>query len=95
MNQRGENKTDRHGNEFYNADTTLFLSVYGLDYDAVLVDTPDYADSLAVYEKDFLRKMGDHSTKRVSHNVWQSEGRIDHNIPDNPPAERAIRLLFP
>lgn len=91
LSQRGENMIGGHGNEFYNADTTLVVSVYGLNYDAVLADIPDYADSLAVYEKDFLHKMGNHSTKRLSNYVWLSEGQIDHSNPDNPPADRFIR----
>lgn len=91
VNQRGENMMGGHGNEFYNADTTLVVSVYGLNYDAVLVDTPNYADSLSVYENDFLHKMGNHSTKRLSNDVWLSEGQIDHSNPDNPPADRFIR----
>ena len=35
--------------------------------------------------------MGNHSTKRLSNDVWLSEGQIDHNNPDNPPADRFIR----
>ena len=91
INQRGENMMGGHGNEFYNADTTLVVSVHGLYYDAFLVDIPNYADSLTVYEEDFLHKMENHSTKRISHYVWLSEGRIDHNNPDNPPADRFMR----
>lgn len=91
INQRGENMMGGHENEFYNADTTLVVSVHSLYYDAILVDYPDYADSLAVYEKDFLHKLGSHYTKRLSNDVWLSEGRIDHNNPDNPPADRFIR----
>lgn len=91
VNQRGENMMGGHGNEFYNADTTLVVSVYGFNYDAVLVDTPNYADSMAVYENDYLHKMGNHSTKRLSNDVWLSEGQIDHSNLDNPPADRFIR----
>lgn len=47
VNQRGENMMGEYGNEFYNVDTTLVVSVYGFNYDAVLVDTPNYAVSLA------------------------------------------------
>lgn len=65
--------------------------MYGLYYDAFLDDIPNYADSLALYEKNFLHKMGNHSTKRLSHDVWLSGGRIDHNNPNNPPADKFIR----
>lgn len=91
INQRGENMMGGHDNEFYNSDTTLVVSAYAMYYDAVLVDMPNYADSLTVYEKDFLNKMGKHTINRLSKYEWLSEGRIDHNRPDNPPADRFIR----
>ena len=91
INQRGENMMGGHDNEFYNSDTTLVVSAYAMYYDAVLVDMPNYADSLAVYEKDFLNKMGKHTINKLSRDEWLSEGRINHNTPDKPPADRFIR----
>lgn len=91
INQRGENMMGGHDNEFYNSDTTLVVSAYAMYYDALLVDMPNYADSLAVYEKDFLHKMGVHTINRLAKDEWLSEGQIDHNNPDNPPADRFIR----
>lgn len=80
-----------HDNEFYNADTTLVVSSSSLYYDVVLYDIPQYADSFVSYERDFLNKMGEHTIKRLSPYVWLSEGRIDHNNKNNPPADRFIR----
>lgn len=91
INQRGENMMGGHDNEFYNSDTTLVVSAYAMYYDAVLVDMPNYADSLTVYEKDFLNKMGKHTINKLAKYEWLSEGRIDHNSPDNPPADRFFR----
>lgn len=91
VNQRGENMMGAHDNEFYNADTTLVVSSSSLYYDVVLYDIPQYADSFVSYERDFLNKMGEHTIKRLSPYVWLSEGRIDHNNKNNPPADRFIR----
>lgn len=91
INQRGENMMGGHDNVFYNSDTTLVVSAYAMYYDAILVDIPNYADSLAVYEKNFLNKMGEHTINRLSTGEWLSGGRINHNDPDNPPADRFIR----
>ncbi len=90
-NQSGENVMGAHDNEFYNADTTLVVSAGAMFYDVVLDDIPQYADSLLSYEKDFLNKIGKHTFKEVSPNVWISNGRIDHSDEENPPADRFIR----
>lgn len=91
VNQRGENMMGGHDNEFYNGDTTLVVSSAALFYDVVLVDIPQYADSLLSYEKNFLNKLGNHTIKNVSPDVWVSNGRIDHTDKENPPADRFIR----
>lgn len=91
FNQRGENIMGAHDNEFYNADTTLVVSSSALFFDVILDDIPQYTDSLASYECDFLNKMGNHSIKKISPNVWVTKGRIDHNNKENPPADRFIR----
>lgn len=90
-NQSGENMMGTHSNEFYNADTTLVVSASAMFYDVVLIDNPQYVDSMKVYEKDFLYRMGDHQTNQLSTDVWITKGRINHNVPDNPPADRYIR----
>lgn len=91
LNQWGENMIGGHGNEFYNNDTTLVLSTYATYYDVVLVDIPNYADSLRLDEWNFLRKLGNFNITKESRDVWMSEGMIDHNNPDNPPADRFLR----
>lgn len=90
-NQYGENEMGAHGNEFYNSDTTLVVCANAMYYDAVLVDVPNYADSLRIYERQYLNKLGEAKTEKFSSNEWISQGRIDHSNPDNPPADRFIR----
>lgn len=90
-NQYGENEMGAHGNEFYNNDTTLVVCANAMYYDAVLVDEPHYADSLMVYERQYLNNLGDVETNKLSSVEWISRGRIDHSNPDNPPADRFIR----
>ena len=58
VNQRGENMIGGHGNEFYNADTTLVVSVYGKNYDAILVDTLIMLTPLLSMKKIFLTRPG-------------------------------------
>lgn len=91
VNQRGENIMGGHDNEFYNEDTTLVVSSAALFYDVVLIDIPQYADSLFSYEIDFLNKLGKHTIRKVSPNGWVSNGRIDHTDKENPPADQFIR----
>lgn len=90
-NQFGENEMGSHGNEFYNNDTTLVVSVNAMFYDVVLVDEPHYIDSLKIYEQKFLNGLGDVKTDKVSSVEWISQGQIDHTNTDNPPADRFIR----
>lgn len=90
-NQFGENQMGSHGNEFYNNDTTLVVSVNAMFYDVVLVDEPHYVDSLKIYERQFLNDMGDVKTDKLSSVEWISKGLINHSNPDNPPADRFIR----
>lgn len=90
-NQRGENIKGGHDNEFYNADTTLVVSAFAMYYDAVLVDEPHYADSLAMYEQKSLRDMGTYGIHKLSPEVWMSEGRIGHSKKEKHPAARFIR----
>lgn len=91
FNQSGENMMGMHSNEFYNVDTTLVISAYAMNYDAVLVDVPQYADSLRTSEKEFLIEMGPHRTQQISPNEWITRGRINHANEDNPPASQYIR----
>lgn len=91
FNQRGENMLGVHDNEFYNSDTTLVVATSAIFYDVVLVDIPQYADTLIAYEKNFLNKMGEHTFKNISTDTWVSEGRIDHSDKENPPADRFLR----
>lgn len=90
-NQRGENMMGGHNNEFYNSDTTLVVSASAMFYDVVLIDNPDYVDSLKIYEQDFLKGMGEHTLRQLSPDIWISEGRIKHNNTENLPADRYIR----
>lgn len=90
-NQRGENMMGAHDNEFYNSDTTLVVSAHAYFYDVVLLDCPQYEDSLRKSEKDFLKRMGKYKINRLNSGTWISEGRINHNNPDNPAAQRYIR----
>ncbi|MCM1142038.1 MAG: YdcF family protein [Muribaculum sp.] len=90
-NQSGENMMGIHGNEFYNNDTTLVVSVYAMYYDVILLDEPHYVDSLKIYERQFLKEMGDVKTDKLSSVEWISQGRISHSSSENSSADRFIR----
>lgn len=91
FNQYGENMMGGHGNEFYNNDTTLVVSVGAMFYDAVLCDIPNYVDSLQVQERQYLAELGQSKIKKITPIEWISEGFIDHANPNNPPADCFIR----
>lgn len=90
-NQYGENMMGCHSNSFFNNDTTLVVSAHALFYDVLLVDYPNYVDTMIIQERQFLKSMGDCKTNELSPDEWISEGRIDHADPDNPPADRFLR----
>ncbi len=90
-NQCGEDGMACHSNEFYNNDTTLVVSAGGMYYDALLQDYPHFADTLKSQEREYLIELGNCKPREVSPNVWVSEGRVNHAIPGNPPADRFIR----
>lgn len=90
-NQSGENMMGAHSNEFYNADTTLVVSVGASFYDVVLVDNPNYVETLKLNEKKFMTQMRNHTTRQLTPDIWISEGRINHVDPENPPADRYLR----
>ena len=91
INQRGENMTGGHGNEFYNADTTLVISSGASYYDVLLDDYPNYEDSLRLYEKEYLDKLGSYAFLQKDSYELVSKGIIDHSNPTNPPADCFIR----
>lgn len=94
LNQRGENMMGGHDNEFYNNDTTLVVAAYGHYYDVVLVDIPEYADTIRRDEIEFLHTLSK-NPKILTHEIDMivSEGEIDHTNPDNPPADRFRRKM--
>ena len=91
FNQRGENIMGAHDNEFYNGDTTLVLCASGMHYDPILVDVPNYSDSLKKYEHEYLANLGNHQIQRITQDELISEGVIEHTKDVNPPADRFIR----
>lgn len=84
INQTGENIMGAHGNEFYNSDTTLIVSTSAMFYDILLDDHPNYTDTLKKVEKDFLTSMGEHTTHKVSPDMWITEGHITHFDSEEP-----------
>lgn len=86
-NQFGENIMGAHENEFYNSDSTVVISAYAMYYDAVLVDEPHYADSLIIRHKDYLNELGSIRFSVNKPDTIIAMGRVNHNNPDNPPAE--------
>lgn len=76
-----------HENEFYNSDSTVVISAYAMYYDAVLVDEPHYADSLIIRHKDYLNELGSIRFSVNKPDTIIAMGRVNHNNPDNPPAE--------
>ena len=90
-NQRGENMMGGHDNEFYNADTTLVISPYGMYYDAILVDVPHYADSLYISQKQWLDELGTPTFITNKPDTIVAHGRINHSQTTNPPADRYIQ----
>ncbi len=90
-NQSGEYTMGAHSNEFYNNDTTLVVSAGAMYYDVILCDEPTYGDTLKIEERQLLSELGDFKLTEISPDVWISQGRIDHDNPDNPPADRFIR----
>ena len=90
FNQQGENMMGGHYNEFYNADTTLVVSAYGMYYDAILVDEPHYADSLYIDQKEWLGRLGTPEYVVNRNDTIVAFGKVDHNINSNPPADRYI-----
>lgn len=89
-NQRGENMMGAHDNEFYNADSSLVVSVYGMFYDAILYDYPNYSDTLKSYKRKYLQTLGKSKIRELSTDVWLIAGEIDHSNPENPPADRFL-----
>lgn len=90
INQRGENMMGGHDNEFYNTDTTLVVSASAMYYDAVLVDEPNYADSLRVRELEYLKELGDATLTLDTINCIVAKIKINHANEENPPADYCL-----
>lgn len=87
FNQVGENMMGAHENEFYNADSTLVINAGGMFYDAVLVDEPNYPDSLRQRHLDYLSDIGKVTYLQDSPETIVCEVKIDHTKSDFPPQD--------
>ena len=87
FNQAGENMMGAHENEFYNADTTLVINARGGYYDAVLVDEPNFADSLRRQHLDYLGDLGKVTYLKNTPDTIVCEVKIDHRKSDFPPQD--------
>ena len=86
-NQRGEHLLGAHSNEFYNHDTTLVVSCNALFYDVLLDDSPEYQDSLHLYEIEYLKEKGSVDFLINTPDTIITKVKIDRSNPENPQAD--------
>lgn len=86
-NQQGEHQLGAHWNEFYNTDTTLVIACGAIYYDVVLIDYPQWEDSL---RNNYIKRLSERGKvqflskkpKEITAKVF-----IDKTNTENPPSD--------
>lgn len=88
--QRGAPMLGGHWNEFYNSDTTLVVTCDAMFYDVILLDYPDYEDTLRRNHLKTLRTIGKVKLLDYSPHAITAKITVDHSDEDNPGADYCL-----